>query len=207
MIHCGAGQAGTGKTALATYLSTSLKFPFVKVIDFFAIMGKAEGAASDVLHKAFDDASKSPLSVLILDDVSKLVQFAKHGPRYSLLLLHTLQSLLKQRPKDDRRMVVLATADMGVMRTLDLADSFAHVITLPTLTRDEAAMAMRDSRLAHNSQTLKSAVAQLPAPDVFETSIRTLTASLLHSSPEGHLDLAAWEGWQHAFQAPLTEFE
>jgi vesicle-fusing ATPase len=167
-------------------------------------MGKTEAAASDVLRKAFDDATKSPLSVLILDDVSKLVQFAKHGPRYSLLLLHTLQSLLKQRPPEERRMVVLATADLGVVHTLDLADSFAHVITLPTLTRDEAAMAVRDSGLAQDSRVLKAAVGQLPGADIFEASIRTLTASLLHSSPTGQLDLTAWEAWQHAFQSPST---
>lgn len=201
-----AGRAGTGKTALATYLATSLKFPFVKLVDFFAIMGRAEGSASDVLRKAFDDAAKSPLSVLILDDVSKLVQFAKHGMRYSLLLLHTLQSLLKQRPQENRRMVVLATADANVTEALELADSFAHVIKLPTLTREEAAVAIKDSHVAQDPRTLQAAVAQLPSASVFDTSIRTLTASLLQCSPGGQLDLTAWEGWQHAFQAPPDSY-
>jgi hypothetical protein len=179
-----------------------LNFPFVKVVDFFAIMGKAETSAIDILKKAFDDAYKSPLSVLILDDIAKLVHFAKHGPRYSLLLVHTLQSLLKQRPPPGKQVVVIATADTTVARTLDLADSFSRVVTLPTLTRDEAAMALRNSGLASDPMVLRDATAMLPPASRFDTSVRTLTASLLSSSPTGMLDTAAWQTWQHVFELP-----
>lgn len=197
-----AGSAGTGKTALATYLATQLDFPFVKVVDFFAIMGKAETAAIDILKKAFDDAAKSPLSVLILDDVAKLVHFAKHGPRYSLLLVHTLQSLLKQRTKPGKQILVIATADTTVARTLDLADSFARVVTLPTLTRDEAAAVIGNSGLVRDRSALQQAVALLPPAARFDASVRSLTVSLLSSSSGGGLDLEAWHDWQHAFELP-----
>ena len=199
-------MAGTGKTALATHLALRFGYPFVKLIDFFAIMGKPEGAAIDVLKRAFDDAAKSPLSVLILDDIGKLVHFAKHGPRYSLLLLHALQSLLKQRPPDGKRVVVIATANTDVARTLDLADSFARVVTLPTLTRDEATVAIRNSGRVRDAGALQAAVAALPPAARFDASIRTLTASLLSSSPEGELDLDTWRSWQHVFELPdLTD--
>ena len=202
MCTASAGVAGTGKTALATYLAMRFDFPFVKVIDFFAIMGKAETAAIDILKKAFDDAAKSPLSVLILDDVAKLVHFAKHGPRYSLLLLHTLQSLLKQRPPAGKRMVVIVTADTTVARTLDLRDSFNRCVTLPTLTRDEAAAALEASGLIQDRNTLQQAIHMLPPPARFDATVRSLTVSVLSSCPAGELDLGAWQQWQHAFELP-----
>lgn len=177
-------------------------FPFVKVVDFFAIMGKAESAAVDVLKKAFDDAYKSPLSVLILDDVAKLVHFAKHGPRYSLLLLHTLQSLLKQRPPPGKRSVVICTADTTVAKTLDLRDSVARAVTLPTLTRDEAAAALKGSGLIKDRGLLEQAMDILPRAARFDASVRTLTTSLLSSCTTGQLDLSTWQQWQHMFELP-----
>ena len=202
-----AGGAGTGKTALATYLSTQLKFPFVKVVDFFSVMGKHESAAADVLKKAFDDASKSPVSALILDDVAKLLQYARHGPRYSLLLLHTLQSLLKQRPPEGKRMVIIATADPSVTRTLDLRDSFGCVVRMASLTRDEAATAMGSSGMVADPELLRAAVARLPPAASFDASIRSLTFSLLKSSPGGSLDLRAWEQWVPHFEMSPVDDE
>jgi len=199
-VRAYAGSAGTGKTALATYMSGQLKFPFVKLIDFFAVMGKPEAAAADVLKKAFDDASKSPLSILILDDLGKLLQYAKHGPRYSLLLLHTLQSLLKQRPPEGKRLVIIATADSDVAHTLDLADSFSHIMRMPTLTRDEAAHVLQTCGMVSDRSQLEEAVRALPDASSFDATIRALTASLLNSSPGGVLALALWEQWQTAFQ-------
>lgn len=207
MTCCCAGSAGTGKTALATYLSKRLKFPFVKLVDFFSVMGKHEAAAADVLKKAFDDASKSPLSALILDDVSKLLQYAKHGPRYSLLLLHTLQSLLKQRPPDGKCMVIIATADTGVTRTLDLRDCFTNTVRMSTLTRDEAVDAIRSSGMIHDPELLRSAVKMLPPGDRFDASIRSLTSALLRSSPGGVLDLSLWEQWAPTFEMNPVEDE
>ena len=200
-----AGAAGTGKTALATYLAMRFDFPFVKVVDFFAIMGKPETAAIDILKKAFDDAYKSPLSVLILDDVAKLVHFAKHGPRYSLLLLHTLESLLKQRPPNGKRCVVIATAGTAVARTLDLRDSFSNVVTLLPLSRGEAAAALEASGLVGDRATLKQAMAAMPDDAHFDNtlSVRTLTTALLSSCPAGTLDLRVWQQWQHAFEVPM----
>jgi hypothetical protein len=165
-------------------------------------MGKPETGAIDVLKKAFDDAVKSPLSVLILDDLAKLVHFAKHGPRYSLLLLHTLQSLLKQRPPDGKRMLVIATADILVSRTLDLPDSFSRVVTLPTLTRDEAAAAIQASGLVQEEGTLKQVVSMLPPAARFDASIRALTSSLLSSSTEQGISTKLWQSWQHVFELP-----
>lgn len=186
-------------------MSSQLKFPFVKIVDFFAVMGKHESAAADVLKKAFDDASKSPLSALILDDVGKLLQYARHGPRYSLLLLHTLQSLLKQRPPEGKRMVIMATADPSVTRTLDLRDSFGSVLRMATLTRDEAAAAMQSSGMMPDRELLRAAVSMLPPPASFDASIRSLTFSLLKSSPGGMLDLKQWEQWVAQFQRSIDD--
>lgn len=181
-------------------MAGKLHYPFVKLIDFFAVMGKPESAAADVLKKAFDDATKSPLSILILDDLAKLLQYAKHGPRYSLLLLHTLQSLLKQRPPEGKRLVVIATADSDVSRTLDLADSFSYVMGMPTLTRDEAAHVLQGCGMVSDPAQMDEAVRVLPGAGTFDTTIRTLTASLLNSSPGGVLDLGLWEQWQASFE-------
>ncbi|KAF6037026.1 NSF [Bugula neritina] len=62
------------------------------------MIGFTESAKCHAIKQVFDDAYKSPLSVIIMDDVERLLDYAAIGPRYSNLALQTLLTLLKKRP-------------------------------------------------------------------------------------------------------------
>jgi hypothetical protein len=50
------------------------------------------------IFQVFDDAYKSPLSCIIIDNIERLLDYSPIGPRYSNLVLQALLVLLGKRP-------------------------------------------------------------------------------------------------------------
>jgi vesicle-fusing ATPase len=57
----------------------------------------------------FEDAYKSPLAVIVLDELERLLEYAAVGPQFSNVVLQTLLVLLKRQPPDGRRLLVIGT--------------------------------------------------------------------------------------------------
>ena len=57
----------------------------------------------------FEDAYKSPLSVILLDELERVLEYAAVGPHFSNVILQTLLVLLKRQPPAGRRLLVVAT--------------------------------------------------------------------------------------------------
>ena len=77
------GSHGCGKSALAAKLALNSQFPFVKIISPESFVGYSELAKISSIVKIFDDAYKSPLSLIVLDDIERLIEFIHIGPRFS----------------------------------------------------------------------------------------------------------------------------
>jgi vesicle-fusing ATPase len=77
------GRNGCGKTALAAKLALESKFPYVKMISPENFVGYSEQGKISQIVKIFEDAYKSPLSLVILDDLERLIEFIHIGPRFS----------------------------------------------------------------------------------------------------------------------------
>lgn len=93
------GPSGSGKTSLAAHIAQMSQFPFIKVISPELLVSyRSENAKSDQIHKYFTDAFKSPLSILIVDDIEGLIEWNPVGPRMSNLVLQTLRALLRTVP-------------------------------------------------------------------------------------------------------------
>ena len=69
------GSPGTGKTTIACYLADKIKFPFVKMITPEDLIGKSESYKINYIMKCFDDAFRTPQSLIILDGLEKLVEY------------------------------------------------------------------------------------------------------------------------------------
>ena len=50
--------------------------------------------------QVFDDAYKSKLSLIILDDIERLLEYVSIGPRFSNSILQTLLVLVKRVPPE-----------------------------------------------------------------------------------------------------------
>jgi vesicle-fusing ATPase len=77
------GKNGCGKTALAAKLALESQFPYVKMISPENFVGYSEQGKISQMVKIFEDAYKSPLSLVILDDLERLIEFIHIGPRFS----------------------------------------------------------------------------------------------------------------------------
>ena len=67
------GDPGCGKTALAAYVAKLSEFPFVKILSPENMVGFNEPAKCAAIKKVFEDAYKSELSCIVIDDIERLL--------------------------------------------------------------------------------------------------------------------------------------
>ena len=58
---------------------------------------------------------QSPLSVIVLDDIERLLESVAIGPRFSNAVLQTLLVLLKKQPPAGRKLFVVGTTGLGMV--------------------------------------------------------------------------------------------
>lgn len=59
--------------------------------------------------QVFDDAYRSQLSCILVDNIERLLDYGPIGPRYSNLTLQALLVLLKKQPPRGRKLLILCT--------------------------------------------------------------------------------------------------
>ena len=67
------GPPGTGKTALAATIAQASEFPFIKLITPDNMVGFSEAQKVQAISKVFADSSKSPMSVVVVDNIERLL--------------------------------------------------------------------------------------------------------------------------------------
>lgn len=72
------GPPSCGKTALAAYTAMRSEFPFVKVISPEDMVGFTEAAKCAAINKVFENAYKSELSCIVIDDIERLLGESLH---------------------------------------------------------------------------------------------------------------------------------
>ncbi|KAK0704792.1 P-loop containing nucleoside triphosphate hydrolase protein [Lasiosphaeris hirsuta] len=129
------GPPSSGKTALAAHIAMKSDFPFIKLITPSAMVGfRDEVAKKDYLHKVFADAYKSPLSLLILDNLERLIEWNPVGARFANVILQTLVTLLQTAPPKNHRLLIMATTSQrSVMDQLDVTGAFKRQIAVPAV--------------------------------------------------------------------------
>ena len=130
---CLDGVQGCGKTALAAYVAVQSQFPFVKFISADMLLGASDSSKAGSISAIFQDAYKSPLSMIILDDLERLVEYVRLGPRFSNSVLQALLVLIKKNPPTVGRklMIIATTSQRNAMEELGLMDPFNVVMDIP----------------------------------------------------------------------------
>jgi vesicle-fusing ATPase len=142
------GPPGSGKTALAAKIAIDSEYPFIKLISAEDMVGFNEMAKIQHMTKVFMDAYKSPMSVVVMDSIERIVEWVPIGPRFSNPVLQTMMVLLKKQPPQGRRLLILATTnERSVLQQLDVFNSFDADVPVPTLnTYDELSLVMQESK-------------------------------------------------------------
>lgn len=103
------GPPNSGKTALGAQIAKNSDFPFVKVCTPDDMVGHTETAKCLSIRKIFDDAYRSQLSCILVDNIERLLDYGSIGPRYSNLTLQALLVLLKKQPPRGKKLLVVCT--------------------------------------------------------------------------------------------------
>nr|WCZ58616.1 vesicle-fusing ATPase [Andalucia godoyi] len=133
------GEQATGKTCIAAHIALAANFPFVKVISPEQLVGDSEASKCMRITKVFDDAYKTPIAVIVLDNIERLVEYVDIGPRFSNAVLQTILVLLGKRPPKGRKLFIIGTtSSLSVLKPMEVAASFNLLAEVKKLDREEA---------------------------------------------------------------------
>jgi vesicle-fusing ATPase len=132
------GAPNAGKTALAAQIAINSGFPFVKICSPEDMVGFTESAKCATIRKIFDDAYRSMMSCILVDNVERLLDYGPIGPRYSNLTLQALLVLLKKNPPRGRRLLIICTTSRKeVLEQMEMLSAFTDVLHVSNLSRPE----------------------------------------------------------------------
>ncbi|KAI0722598.1 vesicular-fusion protein SEC18 [Earliella scabrosa] len=157
------GPPGTGKTALAATIAQASQYPFMKLLSPDSMVGFSEAQKVHAIAKVFQDSYKSPLSVIVVDNLERLLDFTPIGPRFSNTVLQTLMVLLARRPPKDRRLLIIATTSLRpVLTDLGLAETFDAELRVPPIASLRAIdIVLREVQLFATDEERRRAVGML----------------------------------------------
>ncbi|PRP84712.1 hypothetical protein PROFUN_07962 [Planoprotostelium fungivorum] len=160
------GPAGCGKTALAVKLATDSGCPFVKMISAEDLVGYGENAKASKITKIFEDAHRSRLSCVVVDDIERLIDYARVGPRFSNVILQTLLVFLKKDPPKNRKLLIIGTtSNKRVLEDLEILDTFNSVQNVPQIsTRTEFSSVLKELKAIESDAELNLASAAFARP-------------------------------------------
>ncbi|XP_064079732.1 vesicle-fusing ATPase 1-like isoform X2 [Macrobrachium nipponense] len=162
----GAPTAGT--TALAAYLAKNSEFPFIKVINSRDMVGFMESSKCMRINKVFDDAYRSELSCIFMNDLEHLMGYSPIGPRYQSLVLDAMYSLLSASPPKGRKLLVICTSKRrSVLEELGLLSVFTAVIRVPYIAHQEDIKLVLEESQALSTEEVDSIMSHISDGKVF----------------------------------------
>ena len=93
-------------------------------------IGKING-----INKIFNDAYKSNLSLIVIDNIDRLVEFVQAGPDFNNYVLQALLVLLKKIPSNPecKLLIIGTSSNLGAMNLLDIDKAFSLKLNIPLL--------------------------------------------------------------------------
>ncbi|KAJ2001788.1 transport between ER and Golgi ATPase protein [Coemansia thaxteri] len=137
------GSSGSGKTALAATIAQRNSYPFVKLVSPESMIGLTESQRISAITKIFNDSYKSPLSLIVVDDIERLLEWVPIGARFSNSVLQTLLVLIKKQPPKGRRLLIIGTtSEREVLAQMDMASAFSNEIYVENIGTLDAMQAV-----------------------------------------------------------------
>jgi len=172
------GPRASGKTALAAQIAMDSDFPFVKIIRPADLTGyRDEFAKKEYIHKIFADAYKSPISLLILDDFERLIEWNPIGPRFSMTMLSVLTTLIVSKPpKGHRLLTFVTTSNYSALKMLEVDMDFARKVAVPAVTNLQE-LGNIFQKMGFNSGETNGALSQIQqrtGSDRVDVGVRTI---------------------------------
>lgn len=172
------GPPNAGKTALAAQLAKNSDFPFTKVCSPEEMVGFSEAAKCLHIRKVFDDAYRSTLSCILVDNIERLLDYGPIGPRYSNMTLQALLVLLKKQPPPGKKLLVFCTTSRRqVLEEMEMLSAFTAILHVPNLSKAEHLRNVLEETNVFNSKEIASIEPHIHRKRVF-IGIKKLLALL-----------------------------
>lgn len=170
------GPPGSGKTALAAKIALDSEYPLIKMCSPDNMIGFNESMKIEHMRRIFDDAYKSPLSVVVIDNIERIIEWVPIGPRFCNGVLQALMVLLKKEPPNGRRLLILATTgERSVLQQLDVFTSFDADIAVPNVkSHAELAFIMEKSGVFSNPQRAIQELSDMTRSDSVDVGIKKI---------------------------------
>lgn len=137
------GQPCSGKSSLVRKICLESDFPFVKMISPESFSSLGIVSESGKVHKiisTFEDAYRSPLSIIVIDGIERLISYSSLGLRFSNDVLQIFLTYLNRDPPSSssssagcKLLVLVTSANPTAIKNLELMDSFRLVIGCPMI--------------------------------------------------------------------------
>jgi len=151
------GSPGCGKTTLATTIAMASEFPYVKILSPKVLVGHSETIKCNKIAKFFDDAYKFSHSLIIIDDIERILEYARIGPRFSNAIMQTLLVYCKTVPPKGKKLLIIGTTSQpSILKELDMNDVFTAELKVPNIkTEHELINVLKDLDFLNELQIKK----------------------------------------------------
>lgn len=151
------GPPNSGKSAMAAKIAKLSDFPFTKVCSPDDMVAFTESAKCLSIRKIFDDAYRSTLSCVVVDNIERLLDYGPIGPRYSNITLQALLVLLKKAPPKGRKLLVICTSSRRqVLEDMEMLSAFTSILHCSNLSKPEHLIAVLEDTDCFNKQEIQS---------------------------------------------------
>ena len=131
------GVSGSGKSAIAASIARASALPFIKRISGESLLNFHEEGKAAAVQKVFNDAYKSPASLIIIDDIERVIEYVAVGPRFSNIALQALLVLVKALPPPGHRLLIIGTTAIPeLLEHMELLSAFQLALSTATLSEE-----------------------------------------------------------------------
>lgn len=132
------GDNKCGKSALASYLINEKQIKCVKIISAINLINKSDSAKSEYLADTMFDAHLSDQSLLVLDDIDIIINYAKFGYSitFSNSIFQTIKTILKSVPDANNKIIILCICNEHSLK-LAIENLFDLIVTIDLETSYE----------------------------------------------------------------------
>ena len=151
-------------------------------------LGYSEQSKSSYIADIFDEAYKSEKSLILLEDIERIIDYSRIGPRYSLQVLQTLLILVrKPPPKLGRRVFIIGTTSVPEqIEQLDLVSVFNITLHVPQIETTEEVLKVVRSIIT--SPSSEADIQTIARTCILPISVKKLLLALDMAQRDGKLD-------------------
>jgi vesicle-fusing ATPase len=103
------GDSGVGKTVIAAQCALANEASFTKIISSDRFLGLNEGQTMNEIVRIFEDAERCTKSLIVLDDLLRLIDFIPLGSKYNSSILNLIINLIKKVVSPSKKQIIIAT--------------------------------------------------------------------------------------------------